>query len=647
MWRYSLATLAAVLALAIVRALFGPLGGVYYATPIAVIALLALSVGAGPGIFGTSLTMLGLAELLRSAAFVPGLSREELLQLFVFFTSGLIVSVAAGKQREGRARYAAERAVARRAAQEAERAAAAARESLEALRESEERFRQLADSMPQIVWASRPDGTLDYFNRKWYELTGAAEGQSGDESWLPILHPDDRQKCLDLWYESVRTGKPYQIEYRFKFPNRGEYRWHLGRALPVRDEAGNIVRWYGTSTDIHDAKEVEAALRETEQRQRTLVEALREASLRKDEFLAMLSHELRNPLAPVRNSIYILDHAPCGSEQERRAKRVIDRQIGHMVRLVDDLLDITRISRGKIQLQRESIELVELVRRTVDDHRSVFERSEVALELQLCKGPVWVDGDATRLSQVVGNLLQNAAKFSGPGGHTRVSVDVASANALVRVRDDGMGIAPEILPRLFDPFTQAESTLDRSRGGLGLGLALVKGLVELHGGNVQAASAGPGQGAEFTIRLPIARSPRRAEPLPGRSAPPHARRVLVIEDNTDAAESLKEALELRDHDVEIAHSGPDGLDKARAFLPDVVVCDIGLPGMDGYEVARAIRAEPALRSTRLVALTGYASPDDRRRASDAGFDRHLAKPPDLMALERMLHERELTASRKS
>ena len=366
---------------------------------------------------------------------------------------------------------------------------------------------------------------------------------------------------------------------------------------------------------------------------------LRDADRRKTEFLAMLSHELRNPLAPIRNSLFVLDRSPPGGDKARHAQAVIARQVNHLARLVDDLLDITRISRGKIELQLQPLELCELVRRTAEDHRSLFERNDVRLELSLPPEPVRVTGDVTRLAQVVGNLLGNAAKFSGRGGVTRVSVS-ADANgryALIRVADTGIGIGPETLARLFQPFVQAEMPSDRNRGGLGLGLALVKGLVELHGGEISAHSAGLGQGAQFVVRLPAAAAPAATTQPPPASAVARPRRVLIIEDNADAADSLRIVLELNGHLVEVAYNGPDGLALTRAFEPEVVLCDIGLPGMDGLEVARAIRADGA-RSKQivLVALSGYAQPEDLRRAAHAGFDHHLAKPPDLEQIAQLL-----------
>jgi len=367
--------------------------------------------------------------------------------------------------------------------------------------------------------------------------------------------------------------------------------------------------------------------------------ALEEADKSKNQFLAMLSHELRNPLAPIRNSLYVLDRAAPGGEQAQRAQSVIDRQVTHLARLVDDLLDVTRISRGKIQLQKELIDFADVVRRAVDDHRSFFTENRLELLVTIPDAPLWIYGDRTRIAQVIGNLLQNSAKFAEPGGEATVSVEcnLDLRQAVLRVRDTGTGIAPDMLPRIFEPFTQADTTLDRSKGGLGLGLALVKGLVEMHGGTVSVESEGVGKGAEFTVRLPLESGVApTAERTGGARQNGSARRVLVIEDNVDAADSLREVLELEGHTVEVAYSGADGIETARAFRPEVVLCDIGLPGMDGYEVTKAMRADEALRSTFLVALSGYALSEDLAKAKEAGFDRHLAKPPSLEKLTEIL-----------
>jgi two-component system CheB/CheR fusion protein len=388
-----------------------------------------------------------------------------------------------------------------------------------------------------------------------------------------------------------------------------------------------------------ERKRVEEILQASEVRAREAAETLREADRNKNQFLAMLAHELRNPLAPIANSLFILDHAVAGSEQARRAQAVIGRQVGQLSRLVDDLLDVTRISRNKLTLQRKRLDLDELVRQTIDDHRREFEKSKVHIELVPASEPVFVTGDWNRLAQVVGNLLQNAAKFTGPGGRARVAVSTdraAKLGAVVRVADTGAGMAPEMLARLFQPFAQADTTLDRSKGGLGLGLALVKGLVELHDGSITAHSAGLGQGAEFVVYLPLSLE-EVAVAAPSRTSAPGGRqRVLIIEDNIDAADSLREALEFSEHEVEVAYTGPTGIAKARARKPEVVLCDIGLPGMDGFDVARAFRADDGLKDVHLVALSGYALPEDLQRAAEAGFDQHLAKPPNLESLEQTL-----------
>ena len=374
------------------------------------------------------------------------------------------------------------------------------------------------------------------------------------------------------------------------------------------------------------------ALRRSEQE-------LRAADRRKTEFLAILSHELRNPLAPIRSSLYVLARTT-RREQAEHAREVIDRQVCHMTRLIDDLLDVSRIARGKVRLQRERVELGALVRRTAQDFREVFARSGIDFEVQVPERPLHVDGDPTRLAQVVGNLLQNAARFTPRSGRVTLSLAALSDDAAVlRVRDDGVGMAREDLERIFEPFVQAESGMQGMRGGLGLGLALVRGIVEAHGGLVRARSEGPGRGTEMVLELPACGRGGAAEPkAPPVAEPPVARRVLVIDDDVDAAQSLREALELGAHQVEVAFAGREGLEKARRFAPDVVFCDIGLPEMDGYAVARAMRADPRLRPVSLVALTGHALDEDVERCRAAGFDRHVAKPPDPRLLQQTIAE---------
>jgi PAS domain S-box-containing protein len=362
------------------------------------------------------------------------------------------------------------------------------RRTEEALRESEARFRALAEAMPQMVWTTDAGGAIDYLNGRWRAYTGAAESAPLESAWSAI-HPEDVARARERWEASAATGAPYEAEYRLRRED-GAYRWHLARGVPVRDASGKVRAWFGTTTDVHDLK--------------ILHEALSEADRRKSEFLGVLSHELRNPLAPIRNALFLLERAPSGSEQAARAHAVLRRQTEHLTRLVDDLLDVTRISRGKIELRRGRVDLNEVAARAGEDHRAMFDASGAELRVEVERAPIWVDGDGTRLAQIVANLLQNAAKFTGGGGIVTLSLARRAGNAEIRVRDNGAGIEPGLLAHVFEPFTQGDQTLARSGGGLGRGLALVKGLAELHGGSVVARSEGPGKGAEFLVRLPLA-----------------------------------------------------------------------------------------------------------------------------------------------
>ena len=413
----------------------------------------------------------------------------------------------------------------------------------------------------------------------------------------------------------------------------------LGRVLPFLRDGGPWSVSKGLGFVVVTAVALHVGLRRALADERAAYEALHASDERKTQFIAMLSHELRNPLAPLRHALWLLDRVPAESEQAASARATLGRQVLHLTRLTDDLLDVTRISRGKIRLQRERIDLVEVVRRAVDDHAALFGSRQVTLQASLSSVPLWLDGDPTRIGQVVGNVLWNAAKFTDPGGEASVVVERAAGGAAeLRIRDDGIGIPADLLPHVFEPFVQEDRSLDRTRGGLGLGLALVRSLVELHGGTAVALSGGRGLGTEIVLRFPLLpEQPAlaiRSRAIGHESMPRH--RVLVVEDNHDAAETLREMLLLWDHDVEVAYDGRVGVERARAFLPDVVLCDIGLPGMDGYEVARAIRSDPATSSAYLVAVTGYASPEDARRAVGAGFDLHLGKPVPIEVLEEVL-----------
>ena len=370
-----------------------------------------------------------------------------------------------------------------------------------------------------------------------------------------------------------------------------------------------------------------------------LYENVREHDRRKDHFLAMLGHELRNPLAPIRNAVEILRHEEGGrsDSQGSQARDMIERQVTHMTRLVDDLLDVSRIANGKIRLRQERCDLTSIVLATVEDYRSVIEQSGLELIVEVPAQSLWTSGDPTRLSQILGNLIHNAHKFTDESGHILVSLRAERDNrsAILTIRDSGIGMDRETLRSIFDAFSQADRSLDRSRGGLGLGLALVKGLVELHGGTVCVSSEGPGRGTEFRVQLFLDKTVETVAVKPKSASPQgKSRRILVIEDNIDGAESMRMLLKHLGHDVRIAHSGPAGVVTATDWSPEVVLCDIGLPGgMDGYGVARALRENSNLDGLLLIALTGYGRDEDQLKAKEAGFDFHMTKPVDFTALQ--------------
>jgi signal transduction histidine kinase/CheY-like chemotaxis protein len=393
---------------------------------------------------------------------------------------------------------------------------------------------------------------------------------------------------------------------------------------------------------------VKAALR-ARRRQYEVRDLLRrqaEADRRKDEFLAMLGHELRNPLAAIRNALFLMDEVGTREERVARLRDVIHRQTRHLVRMVDDLLDVSRVTLGKIILKRQPLNLEDVVARCLNELglRSLTENQ--GLHLEFHSQPVAVEGDPVRLEQVVCNLLQNAIKYTPRGGSLSVSVGPEGSESVIRLRDTGIGLSEEMLDKIFEPFTQVESSRQRSEGGLGLGLPLVRKLVEMHGGRVEARSDGPGKGSEFIVRLPACRDDARVRAALHRPAPravASARpagglHVLVVEDNLDGRESLRELLEIWGHRVNLAETGPEGLEKAFALRPDVALVDIGLPGLDGNEVARRIRAVLGRDQMSLVAMTGYGQPEDRRRALQAGFDRYLVKPVDPAVLSQLLAE---------
>ncbi len=676
------------------------------------------------------------------------------------------------------------------------------RQAEQALRESERQFRQLADSMPQIVWAAQPDGSIDYFNERWYDFFGFSRHDSNQLRLEDILHPEDAQRTWDTYLSCIKAEKPLQMQYRFKDRRTGGYRWFLARAVPVRDEQGKVVRWFGTSTDVDDTKRAEEksnflaeasaqftelndpdstlqkvaavavpvfadwcavdmldenrtprrlAVRHTDpakvrlaeelmrrypprpdeprgiihvlatgkadmmedipdellvtgardadhlrllrelglksyicvpmlSRGRTLgvltfvmaesgrrfasadlrlaeqlaqraaiaienanlYRALQEEDRRKTEFIAVLAHELRNPLAPLRNGLQVL--RLCGDNREgiEQARSMMERQLQHLVRLVDDLIDLNRISRGMIELRKERVALASVVSNAVEACEPIIKQEDDELTVTLPDEPLFVDADKTRLTQTLNNLLNNAVKYSDRGSRIGLTVQREGNEAVIRVRDNGIGIPPRMLPKVFDMFTQVDRSLEKRQSGLGIGLSIVKRLVEMHGGSIEAKSEGPGKGSEFIIRLPAALPPTPAQPITdGMDQSPQTTaryRILIADDNVDSAVSMAMMLSIMGHEIRTAHDGLEAVEIASAFQPDLTLLDIGMPKLNGYDACRRIREQPWSKKALIAALTGWGQEEDKRRSQEAGFDRHLVKPVEPEALEKLLVE---------
>jgi PAS domain S-box-containing protein len=496
-----------------------------------------------------------------------------------------------------------------------------------ALRESERRFAQLfhANPLPMTIVSLSTQRHLDVneaaarhsgYTRD--EMIGRTKSELG--FWVA---PDQRDALL---HELLSTGRVRDFEVVFRTRSREE-RQLLTNSEVITYEGEPAV--LSVSVDITERKHVEAQ----HEARREEAESHTRA---KDEFLAMLSHELRNPLGTITTALAVLNRLVTGDDL-RRVTDMIGRQTARLTRLVDDLLDVARVTSGQVELRRENLDLRELVAQCV---RTLANAGRTRQHHVVVEGEsVPVHGDPARLAQVVDNLLDNALKYTAPGGHIRLSVSRVQGDALLRVLDTGEGIRAELRERVFERFVQEPQALDRARGGLGLGLALVKQLVDLHGGSVAVTSAGPGRGSEFTVRVPATLSPSRRGDAAASAAPigeTRRRRVLIVEDNEDAREGLRMLLTHFGHDVETSEDAPSGLEKLRTFRPDVALIDIGLPGVDGYALARMVRETPDAQMTRLIALTGYGQDEDRQKALASGFDAHLTKPIDPTMLERVL-----------
>jgi PAS domain S-box-containing protein len=483
------------------------------------------------------------------------------------------------------------------------------------------------------------DGTLLEANRLSWESPGFTREQIiGRPFWeTPWWAPSaELRERIATASRRAAAGEPFREELPY-FVGDGSQRVADVTIQPIRDETGRVIFLAPIGVDITDRTRAEAERKRLEDSLRQLASELSEADRHKNEFLAMLAHELRTPLAPITNAVRALQLGVRDGEALRAASEMLERQVSQMSRLVDDLLDMSRITRGRIELRPQPIELAPIVEQAVEAVHELYRTMDHELTVALPPQPIYLEADPARLTQVVGNLLHNAGKFTDRGGHVWLTVEAEGGEALIRVRDNGVGIAAEHHRELFKMFGQIDSTLERSRGGLGIGLTLVKTLVEMHGGRVEVKSEGPGRGTEFTVRLPTtARVPPATAPGPTLPVRAGGRRVLIVDDSEDGAESLAMLLEFGGHETYKAHDGIAALEAAERLRPDAVLLDIGLPGLNGYEVCRRIRQTPWGKQLTLVALTGWGSDDDRDRSREAGFDVHLVKPVDFDALLKLL-----------
>ena len=501
------------------------------------------------------------------------------------------------------------------------------------VREAEQQFRTLADNIPQLAWVADAgtDGQVHWFNKHWLDYTGTTLEQMQGSGWQTVHHPEHAERVIGKFSRHVKEG----LDWEDTFPLRrhdGEFRWFLSRMKVIRDEAGTVVRIFGTNTDVTDQREMAERLQQQ-------AADLAEADRRKDEFLAILAHELRNPLAPLRNGLQVLKLAKGNLEAAEQSVAMMERQLMQMVRLVDDLMEVSRISLGKIELHKERVDLATVVQQAVETSSPLIESSGHELIIRVPAQPVTVFGDLTRLAQVFANLLNNAAKFSERGSRITITLERHDQDATVSVADTGIGIPGHLLANVFDLFSQVDRSLEKTRGGLGIGLALAKGLVEMHGGSIVASSEGLGRGSVFAVRLPTLAAKPREVSSTSESREPRARpaqRILIVDDNLDSSSSLRILLELGGHEVITANDGADAVDAAESFRPQVILMDLGMPRLNGFDSCRRIREMAWGQAPVMIAVTGWGQESDKRRSAEAGFDHHLVKPVDFQALEKLL-----------
>ncbi len=496
-------------------------------------------------------------------------------------------------------------------------------EAEKALHESESRFRDLADNILQLAWTCDELGQVTWYNRRWYEFTGQTPEDAKGMGWANVHHPDHVERVKEI----IADCAAKECMWQDTFPLRrhdGVYRWFLSRAVPIRDNEGNVIRWFGTNTDITEQMELE--------------HALKEADRRKDEFLAMLAHELRNPLAPIRSGIDLLMMDPRSPQEPLE---VMEEQVRHLVRLVDDLLDVSRITRGKVELRKENVQLQKVIRKAVNSIEPYAEQKNISCTVELPEEPIWLKADPVRLAQIFENLIINGVKYTEEGGQIDVTLRRQESKAIVSIQDNGIGIDTELMPRVFELFAQSSRSFDREPGGLGIGLTIVKSLVELHKGSVDVKSEGLGKGSEFIVQLPVLKKAPGENSAVTAIESSNEEKILVVDDNKSARHLLSRLLAaLGNHEIQSAASGMEALDMVGEFHPSVVMLDIGLPMMDGYEVARRIRGVDTQNRILLVAVTGYGQSEDRQQSEAAGFDVHLVKPVGIEDLRKLMtHEK--------
>ena len=491
-----------------------------------------------------------------------------------------------------------------------------------------EKFVTLIENSTDFIGMCDLKGCPFFVNRAGLKMVGLDDIEQARHTHLAsFFFPEDQPRMMDEFFPSVLEKGHGEIEVRFRHFKTGEAHWMANKVLTLPGADGQPMAFATVSQDVTERRRLEDNLRR-------VAGELSDADRRKNEFLAMLAHELRNPLAAISNAVRVLRLGDGDGEAVRETSEMLERQVGQMVRLVDDLLDISRITRGKIELRKRRAELGPIINQAIEANRALYRSMNHELTVAVPPVPVYVNADPTRLAQVVGNLLNNACKFTDHGGHVWLTVEQEGTQAVIRVRDNGIGIAAHQIPHLFDMFTQVDTSIARSHEGLGIGLTLVKTLVEGHGGTVEAHSEGLGHGSEFVVHLPAVSSVAGVSELlseetvsePAAPALPHC--ILVVDDNEDAAEWLATLLNLRGHETHVAHDGIEAIQAAERILPDVVLLDIGLPRMDGYEVCRRIREQPWGKDMVLVALTGWGQEEDRQKSREAGFDWHLIKPVD-------------------